>query len=106
MSVYSLAESFDVILNKLDHVDAAKEHRYRKVYNKLRDFEAYMQSLGALTDLPRLPRKLPPKPLPSQPKDYPLLSGDAVVREFKNLSIAHNIRLMNKFSPGRRISRI
>ncbi len=95
---YSLADSFDVILNKLDHVDAAKEHRYRKVYNKLRDFEAYMQSLGVLTDLPRLPRKLPPKPLLSQPKDYPLLSGDAVVKEFKNLSIAHNIRLMNKFS--------
>ena len=59
---YSLAESFDVILNKLDNVDAAKEHRYHKVYNKLRDFESYMQSLGVLTDLPQLPRKLPPKP--------------------------------------------
>ena len=94
---YSLAESFDVILNKLDNVDAAKEHRYHKVYNKLRDFESYMQSLGVLTDLPQLPRKLPPKPLTMPAKDYALLSGDAVVKEFKNLSIAHNIRLMNKF---------
>ena len=36
---YSLKEAFDVILNKLDNVDAAKRHRYVKVYAKLKDFE-------------------------------------------------------------------
>lgn len=94
---YSLAESFDVILQKLDNVDAAKEHRYRKVYNKLRDFECYMQALGVRTELPQTPKKLPQIPQPVPARDYALLSGDAVVRELKNLSIAHNIRLMNKF---------
>ena len=39
MHIYNLDESFQVILDKLDNVDEAKEIRYRKVYNKLKDFE-------------------------------------------------------------------
>ena len=94
---YTLAESFDVILHKLDNVDAAKEHRYRKVYNKLRDFESYLKALGVRVDLPAVPCSLPPQPIAVPPADYALLESGAVIREFKDLSIAHNIRLMNKF---------
>ncbi len=94
---YTLAKSFDVILHKLDNVDAAKEHRYRKVYNKLQDFESYLKALGVCVDLPAMPCSLPPQPTAVQPADYALLESAAVIREFKNLSIAHNIRLMNKF---------
>ena len=43
---YSLDDAFQVILDKLDNVDEAKEHRYRRVYNKLKDFENYMINLG------------------------------------------------------------
>lgn len=46
MRFYDLKESFQVILDKLDNVDAAKELRYRKVYNKLADFEKYLLHHG------------------------------------------------------------
>ena len=45
MHIFSLDESFDVILNKLDNVDSAKENRYKKVYKRLKDFEDYIISL-------------------------------------------------------------
>ena len=38
-TLYSLSDSFDVILNKLDNVDEAKRTRYTYVYAKLHDFE-------------------------------------------------------------------
>ena len=44
--IYSLKDAFDVILSKLDNVDAAKTRRYRFVYAKLLDFEKYLQFLG------------------------------------------------------------
>jgi len=48
---YSLAEAFNVILNKLDNVDEAKKQRYQKVYAKLADFEAFMEEKGVHTRL-------------------------------------------------------
>ena len=94
---YTLDQSFEVILNKLDNVDAAKEHRYRKVYNKLKDFENYMIDLGVEVSLPDTPVRSPELPLPLHKKDFSLLSGDKVVSELKYLSIEHNISLMHKF---------
>ncbi len=94
---YSLDQSFDVILNKLDNVDSEKEHRYRRVYNKLKDFEDYAKDLGADVSLPDPPVKAPRLPQPSEKKDYALLRSDRVVEELKYLSIEHNINLMNKF---------
>lgn len=41
-ALYSLKDAFDVILSKLDNVDAAKKRRYEYVYRKLRDFEEYV----------------------------------------------------------------
>ncbi len=94
---YNLDESFQVILDKLDNVDAAKEKRYRRVYNKLEDFEKYMISLGVDVSLPEVPEREPKQPVPAEKKDVTLLMGEQVVREVKNLSIEHNTRLMNKF---------
>ena len=51
VNFYTLKESFDVILNKLDNVDAKKHERYVRVYSKLKDFEDYIESLGVSTDL-------------------------------------------------------
>lgn len=95
---YSLDDAFQVILNKLDNVDEAKEHRYRRVYNKLKDFEDYMINLGVDTTLPEVPVKEPPKIMPLPEKDPALASGSEIIGEYKFAAIDHNIRLMNKFN--------
>ncbi len=94
---YSLAESFQVILDKLDNVDAAKELRYRRVYNKLADFENYMKDLGVAADLPEVPQAVPASPVLVTKKDAALLRNNEAVVEMKHAAVDHNIRLMNKF---------
>lgn len=94
---YSLDDSFDVILNKLDNVDEAKEKRYRKVYNKLKDFENYMTDIGVDVALPENPKRIPDRPEAAEKKDFSLLGNGEAVEELKHLSVEHNIRLMNKF---------
>ncbi len=86
---YTLKESFDVILGKLDNVDAAKEKRYRKVYGKLKDFEDYMVRLGVHTDFSsEIPDAV-------SVKDSALVEGPEVVTVYKDMAISHNTRLMN-----------
>ncbi len=90
--IYSLAEAFDVILNKLDNVDDAKRRRYRFVYSKLHDFEEYLKSFGvdvALEgeDTPPLPRA-----------DAALLKPDEVVAELRRTAVDHNIHLMHRLT--------
>lgn len=94
---YPLDQSFQVILDKLDNVDEAKEHRYRRVYNKLKDFEDYMINLGVDTCLPEKPAARPPKPAAAPKRDMALVSGNDAACEYKYAAIDHNIRLMNKF---------
>ena len=94
---YSLAESFQVILDKLDNVDAAKELRYRKVYNKLVDFENYMRNLGVDVVLPEIPSALPELPQRLPEKDVALLRNNEAVLKIKHMAVDHNIRLMNRF---------
>ncbi len=88
---YTLAESFDVILNKLENVDEAKRNRYERVYAKLRDFEQYMISIGVSPDLDR----------PSEEercwKDAALLGAEEAKERIKFLAIEHNIKVMNHF---------
>ncbi len=94
---YSLAESFDVILGKLDHVDAQKRHRYQKVYDKLADFEAFMQESGVSVDLPPDFSAVPEHPVSPQRREMVLLDQDDVVAQLKYAAIDHNIRLMSIF---------
>lgn len=88
MGIFSLEDSFHIILSKLEHVDAAKERRYRYVYAKLKDFEDYMCSLGVNIDLSS--RELQPV----QPKDIALVDAQEAIVNFKFLAIRHNIWLM------------
>lgn len=95
---YSLKDAFQVILDKLDNVDAAKELRYRKVYNKLKDFEDYMVRLGVSTEIEGTASEydVPPvskKPAPSMAS----LSRNQIVDAIKHTAVDHNIRLMNTF---------
>ena len=89
--IFSLKDSFDVILSKLDNVDEAKRLRYRFVYAKLRDFEEYLIAFGVDTTLRHL--RLPPP----ERKDAALLSPDEVVVGLRRTAVDHNIRLMHRF---------
>lgn len=92
MGFYTLEESFRVILDKLDNVDAAKEERYRHVYSRLVDFEEYMLALGVNTDLTREELAAVPR------KERALLTAEETVEAFKQIAVDHNIRLMYKLS--------
>lgn len=90
MKIFSLKESFDVILNKLDHLDDKKEKRYRRVYNKLKDFEDYMMQMGVDVRLNNTVVKETPV------THFHLLSGSDVVDNLKYIAIDHNIKLMHR----------
>ena len=93
--IYSLAEAFDVILNKLDNVDDAKRLRYQYVYSKLRDFEEYLTYFGVDTTL-KEPRKAPVR------RPSPALTGpDEVVYGLRYTAVDHNIRLMHRLGHER-----
>ncbi|WP_317853704.1 hypothetical protein [Chakrabartyella piscis] len=92
MGFYSLEDSFRVILDKLDNVDAAKENRYRHVYSRLVDFETYLHALGINTDLQKETISH------VEHKELALLNIAETVAEFKNIAVSHNIHLMHKLS--------
>lgn len=89
MSIYSLDDSFRVIFNKLDNVDKEKENRYKRVFNKLKDFQNFLISLGIETETGR-DKKLKLK----KNINFSLLQGLEIIEEYKHLSIKHNINLM------------
>ena len=86
---YSLKDSFDVILGKLDNVDEAKRSRYCRVYEKLSDFESYMIHIGVNPD----PYLFGHTRLSE--KDSALLSFDETIAAYKDRAVAHNVRLMH-----------
>lgn len=88
MGIFSLKDSFHIILSKLENVDAAKERRYRYVYSKLKDFEDYMQSLGVNTDFSADHLQ------PVARKDIALVDAQEAITSFKYLAIRHNIWMM------------
>ena len=93
--LFSLGDAFDVILSKLDNVDAAKRKRYSYVYLKLQDFEGYLKTFGVDVTLataggPPLPRK-----------DPSLMNEDEVVLGLRRTAVDHNIRLMHRLSRER-----
>ena len=90
MNIFSLADSFKVILEKLENVDAKKESRYNRVYSKLKDFEDYLKSINIEVDLNSKDEKLDP----ILPPVYSLLRGNEITTSMKNLAINHNINLM------------
>jgi nicotinic acid mononucleotide adenylyltransferase len=92
MKIYSLEDSFDIILNKLDNVDEAKRKRYERVYAKLKDFEEFMERLGVSTD--------PDDPVfrPAEKKYEPLLNSRESINRLKDLAIEHNISVMKIFN--------
>ncbi|QXM06163.1 cytidyltransferase [Crassaminicella indica] len=93
MHIYSLSESFKVILEKLDNVNTKKEKRYRRVYAKLKDFEDYMIHLGIHIN-PNPKVLMYPIEHKKKKFHYALMQGKDIIHNVKYLSIHHNIHLM------------
>ena len=98
--IYSLADAFDVILSKLENVDAAKRRRYELVYSRLQDFERYLCSLGADVTLSGAAGE------PERPKDAALMTSEEAVERLMLLSMEHHLRLMNKLSSEQKFGNI
>ena len=98
--LYPLDESFQVILSKLDNVDAAKRRRYESVYGKLHDFEEYMVRLGVDTGLTGQPQTPAPR------KDPALMGPGETLDGLIHLSVDHNLRLMHMLSNEQKFGNI
>ncbi len=107
MAVISLKEAFDTILDKLESVDQEKYLRYRAVYGRLRDMEAYALTLGVVLDPPGFPRSGRARPyLPEgldivalmagrqRPDAAVLATGAQVAGTARLLATAHSIGVM------------
>lgn len=88
IKIYSLQDSFYVILNKLENVDGAKYKRYKKVYAKLKDFEDFLINSGINTDIDSSLKLMP------NMADYALLQGNEIVQNLKYAAINQNINVM------------
>ncbi|MDW8800411.1 cytidyltransferase [Clostridium sp. A1-XYC3] len=89
MKLFSLEDSFYVILNKLENVDTKKSNRYKRVYAKLKDFENFLLDLGVDVE-PKIKFNL----IKKAKRNYTLLQGNDIVKNLKFLSIKHNINVM------------
>ncbi len=94
MMFFNIKESFDVILNKLDNLDAAKENRYRRVYGKLRDFEAFLTDIGINTMPDQYYERLSDYTLNKDRKYFTLVQGEEITQNVIFSSIEHNIELL------------
>lgn len=91
MRLFSLDESFYVILSKLENVDEAKLSRYKKVYSKLKDFQDFLMDLGVRVNITETKTAYNVKKC-----NYSLLQGNDIIQNLKYLSIKHNINLMHE----------
>lgn len=91
MHIYPLDESYDIILHKLDNVDETKANRYQKVYNKLHDFEEFMEASGLITD----PYSRETPVLRNIYRDdLALTFGRELPRTLKFFAVGHNTSIM------------
>jgi len=94
MHIYSLQESFDVVLEKLDNLNHAKEKRYLRVFSKLKDFENFMVHLGINVDINS--SNVENTPCKKEKNYYSLMQGQEIIDNLKYFSIHHNIHLMHE----------
>lgn len=85
---WSLDESYQVILDKLDNVDEAKQKRYARVYARLKDFEDYLKDLGCRVDL------VSEFGSPAHEDYVEVMSPKELVRKLKALAIQSNLIIM------------
>lgn len=86
---WTLDESYQVILDKLDNVDDRKRARYRKVFRKLKDFEEFLKALGVSPDLEQGFGR------PEKEKSASLLDMHEIAGRIKYSAIRSNIVVMH-----------
>lgn len=98
--ISTLAEAFQVILDKLDDVDGEKQKRYTRVYARLEDFEQYMVSCGV--DVTMSGGDTPPLP----EKHTALMTDDEALRALTLRCVGHNMELMHRLTDQRSFARL
>lgn len=98
--ISTLAQAFQVILDKLDDVDGEKQKRYTRVYARLEDFEQFMVSCGVDVtmsggDTPTLPEK-----------HTALMTDDEALRALTLRCVGHNMELMHRLTDQRSFARL
>lgn len=98
--ISTLAQAFQVILDKLDDVDGEKQKRYTRVYARLEDFEQYMVSRGV--DVTMSGGDTPPLP----EKHTSLMTDDEALRALTLRCVGHNMELMHRLTDQRSFARL
>ena len=97
--IYTLSEAHDIIFSKLANMTEEKRRQYEIVYQKLWDFQSFLQSQG-----------VDPDPLgslrPRQEMDASLLSPKAAEERLRSLAFYHNIQLMHTLSGQRSVEQL
>lgn len=98
--ISTLAQAFQVILDKLDDVDGEKQKRYTRVYARLEDFEQFMVSCGV--DVTMSGGDTPPLP----EKHTTLMTDDEALRALTLRCVGHNMELMHRLTDQRSFARL
>ena len=98
--ISTLAEAFQVILDKLDDVDGEKQKRYTRVYARLEDFEQFMVSRGVDVTMSGGDTS----PLPE--KHTALMTDDEALRALTLRCVGHNMELMHRLTDQRSFARL
>ena len=98
--ISTLAQAFQVILDKLDDVDGEKQKRYTRVYARLEDFEQFMVSCGV--DVTMSGGDTPPLP----EKHTALMTDDEALRALTLRGVGHNLELMHRLTDQRSFARL
>lgn len=96
MKFLNVATSFEVILSKLDGMNADKQRRYEKVYLKLKNFYDYMVDLGISAQVNNYNGQDDFEPVcwPDKPGQDPY-SGQASVDNLKYKAIESSLKMMH-----------
>ena len=98
--ISTLAQAFQVILDKLDDVDGEKQKRYTRVYARLEDFEQFMVSRGVDVTMSGGDTS----PLPE--KHTALMTDDEALRALTLRCVGHNMELMHRLTDQRSFARL
>ena len=92
--IYSLQESYEMIFSKLYDMTPEKQRRYQTVYDKLRDFERLLCSMGVPTEVND------DQLHPADKRDASLLSAEDALQKLCEMTLSGSIRLMRTITTG------
>lgn len=95
MRICSLEESREIIFSKLADMTEEKQRRYRTVYCKLRDFEAFLLARGISPDLEQQILE------PERQTDPALLPAEGAMDALRRMTFENNARLMHTITTDR-----